>query len=360
MQKQKTPVPLDHAGAWRVYLGGRRIRRLRGLPGDGDDHFPEEWIASTTEAAGAGAVPGAGLSRLRNHPERTLRELIASNPTAFLGERFFRRYGGNCGVLLKLLDAAERLNVQVHPNRGDARRFWQLPFGKMECWHFLDARKGDGGLPVIYLGLKENVTPDLLRRAFESGDSQRVLDCMHRFPAATGETVLIEGGVPHAIGPGCFLLEIQEPSDLTLRLEKTTTSGTKVPDELCHMGIGYDAMFSLIRFPGLSSDEVRAKWFVPSLPLSPAPGGQITHLLDYNRCPYFAMEQIDVWDTFRLPQEPVFYGLFTLSGEGELSSGYFHCVLGGGDQLFIPAECPPLEIRARSPLRLIRFLGPKV
>lgn len=358
MTIQKAPVPLDHAGAWRVYLGGGRIRRLRGLPETGDDHFPEEWIASVTEAAGAGAVPGAGLSRLRDRPERTLRELIASDPAGLLGERFFRRHGGDCGVLLKLLDAAERLNVQVHPSREDARRFWNLPFGKTECWHFLDGREG-GAEPVIYLGLREDVTPDLLRRAFESGDSRRVLDCMHRFPAAAGETVLIGGGVPHAIGAGCFLLEIQEPSDLTLRLEKTTASGTRVPDEVCHMGIGYDAMFSLIRFPGISREEARARWFIPPVPLAPAPGGRITRLLDYSRCPYFAMERIDVWETLELPRESVFYGLFVLSGEGELSAGDLHRELGAGDQWFIPADCPPLEISARRPLELIRFFGPQ-
>lgn len=57
---------LDHASAWRVYLGGRSIRALRGERAPVDDHFPEEWIASTVEAAGAGALPGAGLSRLRS------------------------------------------------------------------------------------------------------------------------------------------------------------------------------------------------------------------------------------------------------------------------------------------------------
>ena len=62
----KEPVMLDHAGAWRVYLGGRSIRVLRGENAPVDNHFPEEWIASTVEAAGAGALPGAGLSRLRS------------------------------------------------------------------------------------------------------------------------------------------------------------------------------------------------------------------------------------------------------------------------------------------------------
>ena len=69
----REPVLLDHAGAWRVYLGGSRIRALRGDTAPMDDHFPEEWIASVVEAAGLGASPGDGLSRLRETPFSTLR-----------------------------------------------------------------------------------------------------------------------------------------------------------------------------------------------------------------------------------------------------------------------------------------------
>ena len=359
MTARNQPLPLDHAAAWRVYLGGRRLRQLRGLPDTPDDHFPEEWIASVTEAAGAGAVPGAGLSRLRDDPEQTLRGLIASDPPRFLGEEFVRRHGDSCGVLLKLLDAAERLNVQVHPSREDAGRLWGLPFGKTECWHFLESRRADGGQAVFYLGLRPEVTAAALRRAFDSGEPQRVLDCMHRFPARAGETVLVEGGVPHAIGAGCFLLEIQEPSDLTLRLERATASGSLVPDEVCHMGAGYDAMFSLIQCPGLSREETRARWFLPPAPPRSAEGGCVTRLLDYGRCPYFAMDRVEVRGTLRLPQEDVFCGLFVLSGTGELRSGDFACALRAGDQLFLPAGCPAPELKADGALRLIRFFGPQ-
>lgn len=133
MKQPNLPVLLDHAGAWRVYLGGSRIRALRGETDPQDDHFPEEWIASTVEAAGTGAQPGAGLSRVQEPPFPTLRDAIAASPEAWLGRDFVHRHGSSCGVLLKLLDAAERLNVQVHPTRESARELWGLPFGKAEC-----------------------------------------------------------------------------------------------------------------------------------------------------------------------------------------------------------------------------------
>lgn len=62
------PIRLNHAGAWRVYLGGKRIRALCGEKDPRDDHYPEAWIVSTTPAAGAGAVPEQGLSRLAEQP----------------------------------------------------------------------------------------------------------------------------------------------------------------------------------------------------------------------------------------------------------------------------------------------------
>lgn len=158
MRPTHHPVLLDHAGAWRVYLGGSRIRALRGEADLKDDHFPEEWIASTVEATGTGATPGAGLSRLRENPFPTLRSEITAAPEAWLGRDFVRRHGRDCGVLLKLLDAAERLNIQVHPTREDAKRFWGVPFGKMECWHFLDRRPVNGLPPCVYLGLRQEIT----------------------------------------------------------------------------------------------------------------------------------------------------------------------------------------------------------
>lgn len=348
---------LDHAGAWRVYLGGRSIRALRGENAPVDDHFPEEWIASTVEAAGAGALPGAGLSRLREAPYSTLRDKIASAPGFWLGEEFVRQHGPDCGVLLKLLDAAERLNVQVHPSRDDARRFWGSPYGKLECWHFLDGRSINGQPPYFYLGLRQDVDKAKLQQAFYSGDFQRVLDCMYRFPAIPGQTVLVESGVPHAIGAGCFLMELQEPSDLTLRLEKRTASGTEVSDDCCHMGAGYDALFSMVRYEHFTEEETQNAYFIPARVLKTDAGGTMTQLLGYDRCPYFSMEEIQVRTALTLKSRPAFYGLFVLSGHGSLQCGEKRMSLTPGDQIFVPGGTPAITLASN--LRLIRFFGPQ-
>lgn len=299
-------------------MGGKRIRALCGEKDPRDDHYPEAWIVSTTPAAGAGAVPEQGLSRLAEQPSLFLRDVIAAAPDIFLGQAFVRTYGSHCGVLLKLLDTAERLNVQVHPDRCAARRFWNSAYGKTECWHFLPGRTIDGKPPVFYMGLQAHVTLSDFRRAFESGDPSQLLACMYAFEATPGQTVLVESGVPHALGAGCFALEIQEPSDLTLRLERRTASGSVVPDEVCHLGIGYDTMFSLIRCDHLSREELLQKYVMEPVSLCKGPNGQIVRLVDDAACPYFQMDRMDVVSCLDLPAPAQFYGLFVLQGKGQL------------------------------------------
>lgn len=353
------PIRLNHAGAWRVYLGGKRIRALCGEKDPRDDHYPEAWIASTTPAAGVGAVPEQGLSRLAEQHSLFLRDVIAAAPDIFLGQAFVRTYGSHCGVLLKLLDTAERLNVQVHPNRSAARRFWNSAYGKTECWHFLPGRTINGKPPVFYMGLQQHVTLSDFRRAFESGDPGQLLSCMYAFEASPGQTVLVESGVPHALGAGCFALEIQEPSDLTLRLERRTVSGSVVPDEICHLGIGYDTMFSLIRCDHLSREELLQKYVMEPVSLCKGPNGQIVRLVDDAACPYFQMDRMDAVSCLDLPAPAQFYGLFVLQGKGQLLCEGRHFPLFPGEQFFVPAGCPAIRLSADEPLSVIRFSGPQ-
>ena len=353
------PIRLDHAGAWRVYLGGKRIRALYGEKDPRDDHYPEAWIASTTPAAGAGAVPEQGLSRQAEQPSLFLRDVIAASPDRFLGRAFVQAHGCHCGVLLKLLDTAERLNVQVHPDRSAARRLWDSPYGKTECWHFLPGRTIDGKPPVFYMGLREHVALADFRRAFESRDPGQLLSCMYAFEASPGQTVLVESGVPHALGAGCFALEIQEPSDLTLRLERRTASGSVVPDEICHLGIGYDAMFSLIRYDHLSREQLLQKYVMEPKPLYEGPNGRIIRLVDDATCPYFQMDRLEVVSCLDFPAPAQFYGLFVLQGKGQLLCKDRHFPLFPGEQFFVPAVCPTIRLSADEPLSVIRFSGPQ-
>src|SRR5439155_22539568 len=97
------------------YRGGAAIARFRGVPLD-DDHAPEDWVGSTTAVFGEDTL---GLSVLGDGS--LLRDAVAADPEAFLGPEHVARYGADTMLLVKLLDAGERLPVHYHPADAFAR-----------------------------------------------------------------------------------------------------------------------------------------------------------------------------------------------------------------------------------------------
>ncbi len=337
------PLLLERAGAWRTYLGGSLIRALHGETNTPDDHFPEEWIMSAVRARNPGREEIVeGLSRVRS-TSLTLAELIEANPSAMLGAEHVRKYGSSMGVLVKLLDAAERLTVQVHPTREEAMRLFGSPFGKTECWHILNTRAVNGETPCIYFGFKEGITREQWKALFDQQDIDGMLACLHRFAVKPGDTFLIEGGIPHAIGAGCFLVEIQEPTDYTIRTERMTPSGLPVSDFSCHQGLGFDKMFDCFIYGGYSEAETLARWRIPKT------GRQI---IGAPATSMFTLEMEEIRGSITLEGGGVFSGVYILDGEGTLDGK----TIKAGDQAFIPASCPAFTLSGS--VRYMRYFGP--
>ena len=119
------PIALRPARARRTYRGGANIERWHSAPNPAISERPEEWVCSVTEAvnAGFGKIEGEGLSFLVSDRAMSLRGLIHTDPEAFLGRRHLEAYGENLAVLVKLIDSAQRLSIQVHPDRMFAKKF---------------------------------------------------------------------------------------------------------------------------------------------------------------------------------------------------------------------------------------------
>jgi mannose-6-phosphate isomerase len=131
----------------------------------------------------------------------TLAEVLASSPVAALGaEAALGRT--STALLVKLLDAADDLSVQIHPS-DDYEGLAADEAGKPESWYVLEAGRGAG----LYLGLAEGVTESSMRAALSS-DSD-VSKLLHFVPVAPGDFFVIEAGTAHAIGAGLTLLEPQ-------------------------------------------------------------------------------------------------------------------------------------------------------
>ncbi len=126
-------------------------------------------------------------------------------------------------LLFKLIDARERLSVQVHPNERNAILVNGDP--KTEMWYVLDAQPN----AHLYAGLTENSTPQRLRAAVEQGVAEALLV---KFNVSAGEAFFIPGGLVHAIGAGCLIYEVQQNSNTTYRLydwDRVTPTGDRRP-----------------------------------------------------------------------------------------------------------------------------------
>jgi mannose-6-phosphate isomerase len=195
----------------RPYRGGEAIERFRRLPVTGEEWAPEDFLASTVATFGSSEE---GLTAIDGV---FLRDLIADDPIGFLGAEHLARFGSDPRLLSKLLNTGERLFVHAHPDGEFAARELGASNGKTEAWIILDVDGAAGS--SAWLGFAEDVPVERLAGWFESQDSVAMLAAMNEVELHPGDTLFVPAGVPHAIGAGVLLLELQEPADLSVILE---------------------------------------------------------------------------------------------------------------------------------------------
>jgi mannose-6-phosphate isomerase len=222
------PIVLPPNVLHHFYAGGARIAGLRGLDLADDDHMPEEWIGAVNTTFGDAT---RGLSKL---PDGTyVRDAVAADPEAFLGPEHVARWGADTGLLVKLLDAGQRLPVHFHPGRPFAAEHLDLAHGKTEAWIIVDADPGAS----VHAGFAEAVDLDTIRGWMGDQDSAAMLGAMRELPVRPGDAIFIPAGTPHAIGEGILLVELQEPTDLSVLME---WNGFELTEEEGHLGLGWD------------------------------------------------------------------------------------------------------------------------
>jgi mannose-6-phosphate isomerase len=339
------------------------LARWKRVRSSADDYFPEEWIASVVNARNPGRehLTEDGLSFVELEGEtRLLKDLIASDPEGMLGAGNVRKFGSNPGILVKLLDSAERLTIQVHPDRESAQRLFGSPFGKTEAWYVLGTGRIDGVNPYVLFGFRPGVTRDRWEELFYRQDIDGMIQCLHKFEIEPGQVILVEAGIPHAIGPGCFLLEIQEPTDYTIRVERTTPKGLRLEDQSCHQGLGFDKMFDCFRYENFEAHEVMERWFVRSRVPESGPDGSWTELLGADRCPYFRMDEIAVRSRpVSIPPQSGFSVGIVIEGEGELRWRDGSETVAQGDNFFFPACVEDLVLTGGDRgMRMVRCFPP--
>lgn len=212
MNKQlwERPVFFRRNRVFRVYLGGKLFHDFMGDPAE-DGFYPEEWVASTVHAMNANPTgPLEGISIIEG-TDMPFTQLLREHHQACLGNR------ENLGVLVKYLDSAIRLPMQVHPTRENARRLFGSPYGKAESWVILATRPD----ACIYYGFSRQVSREEFEAAVDAsrGSKTCMTEFVNRVPVKTGDVFFVPAGVIHAIGAGCLMLEAQEPTDFTVQPE---------------------------------------------------------------------------------------------------------------------------------------------
>lgn len=326
---------------WRAYLGGAGIDCLRGEVPGVDGRFPEDWIASCVEANNPQYnCPGQGLSRVETTAgEISFRDLLAKHP------EWTRPAGSETGILMKILDSAERLPIQVHPSVENARRYFASEHGKTECWIVLGTRAVNGEEPYLLLGFN----PALDRERFLAEARTGVFDAgakmLHKLTVQPGDAILVPGGTPHAIGPGVTVIEVMEPSDLVVQPELRCG---EQPLSLSERFSGADPeeAFQAFDFVPESEAELKARCFHAPEELERGSGGRLLRLIPLESNGFFEVRKLCVANEFELSNREkscragvVTAGALEFEAEGEVLT--LHC----GDGFFLPANLDRCAVR---------------
>jgi mannose-6-phosphate isomerase len=334
------PLALGPNPLHRFYRGGSRIAELRGMPG-GDEWTPEDWVGSVTTSFGSEVE---GLSRLDGGG--TLAAAVAAQPDAFLGPEHVERRGADPALLVKLLDAGERLPVHFHPDRAFAREHLGSPHGKSEAWVVVAAEGED---PVVHLGLRHELDAATLAGWVERQDTGAMLAALNRVRVTPSDAIFVPAGLLHAIGKGVFIVELQEPSDLSVLLE---WEGFEIDGRADgHLGLGFDtALEAADRSPlGLADLERLAA----RRDDCDRPG--VERLLPAEADAFFRAERIKPRGSSPLPQE--FSILVVLDGEGRLATEGGRLALWRGRTALIPYAAGESSLEGE--LDVLRCLPPE-
>lgn len=314
------PIVLGPNMPETFYRGDGRIDRLRGTSGHEDR--PEDWIASVTARFGTQA---SGMTRL---PDGSLlAEAVAADPVTWLGAEHVARYGSDTGLLVKLLDAGQRLPVHVHPDRSFAAEHLASPHGKTESWIVLEAEPD----AAVYVGFSRDVGADELAGWARSQDVEAMLAATNRVPVTAGDTVLCPAGTPHAISAGILIIELQEPADLSVLLERFG-----VAEREAMLGLPLEEALACVDRRACPPERLAA---LRGRPLNSAVGS----LLPAEGDPFFVAERVDTRVSPHLSQS---YGVLVVTaGRGSLEVADGGPVpVGRGSTVLIPYAAGPATL----------------
>lgn len=301
------PVLLPPNGIPRFYRGGAAIAEFRGTQPAGD-RVPEDWVGSTTTVFRESEL---GLSRLPDG--RLVRDAVTEDPVRFFGPDHAARRGSDPALLVKLLDAGERLPVHAHPDDSFAWEALGSPYGKSEAWIVIATARPSATMRV---GFREDVSTETLERWVRGQDAREMLDALNVVEVRSGDAIFVPAGVPHAIEEGVLIVELQEPSDLSVLLEWRGFADDGEGD--VSLGLSWDEALRCVELSGRDPARLRAR-------PREAKGG-VTSLLPAEADGFFRAERLEA------------------SPSAELARGFAILVVTEGTAKLDPEDGEPLRV----------------
>ena len=226
----------------RFYRGGDKIAQFRGLELS-PEREPEDWVGSTVTLFGDADL---GLSRLPDG--RFVRDALLADPVFWFGSEHLEAFGADPMVLTKLLEAGERLPVHAHPHSGFAHEHFGSTHGKAEAWYVLSPGE-------VWLGIARELSSSVLAELVEQQRVDEMRGYLHRLNVSAGEIVYVPPGTLHAIGSGVFVVEVQEPTDLSILAEWKDFDIDGA--QLGHLGVGFDLALQAVDLAVLDEAAVQ-------------------------------------------------------------------------------------------------------
>lgn len=309
--------------------GGRRLDRL-GLALPPAERIGEAVVTAMDATIGDGRFAGESLG-----------QRVLPNPAAYVGTRGLVATGDRpiFPLLIKFIDAAENLSIQVHPDDAEAAQLGDR-LGKTECWYVLDAAPG----AVVYLGLRPGVSLDEFAAACRTAPGVAAA-LLRQIPVSPGMAILTPAGTVHAIGAGLLFYELQQPSDITYRLDDWGRLDAN----------GRPRALQLDRGLAVIKPELRPD---PIGPVNLATGAGRRQLLV--ACRYFALERIALAAGELLPVDALGspQALTALRGRATVSVDGVGAVLNTAETIIIPARAADNRLAATNPAVVLRAWVP--
>ena len=357
------PILLNHNRVKRAYTGGKLLDQWQGIEPAVDSNMSEEWLVATVDVTNIDKSAGEGQSTTTDEDGRTvsLLEIIGSDPKGFLGEKHYSRYGSQIGVLARAGDTNVRLVIQTHPDKESARKYLNYDYGKSEAWYILNCRNIGGEIPHIYAGFKPGLTREIWESLFEKQDIQGMLDKMHKIPVKKGDVMFIAASLPHTIGPGILFLELHEPSDYILRLEKQYLDIGAFADDDLHCGMGFKNLFDCFDYRTYTDDEIRAHIMAHPKIIREEDGYREYSLLTHERTGCFAVNKAIVKGKFILDNHTGHCIVVVVNGSGRIDAGRLQRDIRKGQGIFVPAGLERLTFEPKADaLEIVIGYPPKI